>query len=120
MPSPPPAPPHKPAVFASAVPQVPPDTPAPPADDSTPAEEPAPEDRSADRAWVEARQAAIQMAAAGNTRAQVEAQLRGFLQLADPTPLLDQVFGTGTAGEARVAWAIAPSTPTWQPEPPGG
>jgi ElaB/YqjD/DUF883 family membrane-anchored ribosome-binding protein len=32
-----------------------------------------------DRAWVEARQASIQMAAAGNTRAQVEAHVRGFL-----------------------------------------
>jgi hypothetical protein len=65
----------------------------------------------ADRAWVEAGQAAIQMAAAGNTRAQVEAHLRGFLNVADPTPLLDQVFGAATAGEARVPWAIAPSSP---------
>ena len=61
-----------------------------------------------DRASVEARQAAIQMAAAGNTRTQVETHLRGFLRVADPTALLDQVFGPATGGEARVPWAITP------------
>jgi hypothetical protein len=72
----------------------------------------------AGRAWVEARQAAIQMAAAGNTRRQVETHLRGFLKVDDPTPLLDQVFGTATAGEARVPWAIAPSAPSSRPGVP--
>jgi hypothetical protein len=64
-----------------------------------------------DRAWVEARQAAIHMAAAGSTRAQVETQLRDFLGVAEPQALLDQVFGAGSEPEARVPWAIAPATP---------
>lgn len=63
----------------------------------------------ADHLWIEARQAAIQMAAAGKTRAQVEVHLRGCLRVADPTPLLDQLFGAATAGEARVPRAIVPS-----------
>jgi hypothetical protein len=64
-----------------------------------------------DRAWVEARQAAIHMAAAGNTRGQVETQLRDFLGVADPGVLLDQVFGAATDADSRVPWAIAPATP---------
>jgi hypothetical protein len=63
------------------------------------------------RGQVEARQAAIHMAAAGSTRGQVEAQLRDFLAVSDPAALLDQVFGAGSAAEARVPWAIAPATP---------
>ena len=37
-----------------------------------------------------------------------------------PAPLLDQVFGAATAGEARVPWAIVPSAPPAQPENAGG
>jgi hypothetical protein len=70
----------------------------------------------ADRPWIEARQAAIRMAAAGNTRAQVETHLRGVLSVPDSTALLDQVFGAATAGEARVPWAMAPTPPMWQPD----
>lgn len=73
----------------------------------------------ANRAWGEFRQAAIQMAAAGNTRAQVEAHLRGFLRVADPTPLLDQVFGTASGDGARVPWAITPSVSASRPDGDG-
>ena len=45
-----------------------------------------------------ARQAAIQMAAAGATRARVAAHLRGSLGFAEPTPLLDEIFGPGSPG----------------------
>src|SRR5687767_12795093 len=50
---------------------------------------------------TEGRERAIQMAAAGSTRSQVEAHLREFSDLGDPTPLLDQVFGPATAGHRR-------------------
>jgi hypothetical protein len=104
------------------VPEPPPDSPAePPAPEAaTPPAQPAPTPPNPDRAWIEARQAAIQMAAAGNTRAQVEAHLRGFLNVSDPSALLDQVFGAATAGEARVPWAIAPAAPAWHPDSVGG
>ena len=136
-PMPPPAPPAPPAAqrpqppaFATPpVQQAPPDTPAPgaPFTGAPAPSEPAlsesaqqPEHQQGDRGRIEARQAAIQMAAAGTTRAQVEAHLRGFLRVADPTPLLDQVFGAATAGETRVPWAIAPSAPASQPDAPRG
>jgi hypothetical protein len=64
-----------------------------------------------DRGWVEARQAAIHMAAAGNTRGQVETQLRNFLGVDEPGALLDQVFGAASSPDSRVPWAIAPATP---------
>jgi hypothetical protein len=64
-----------------------------------------------DRGWIEARQAAIHMAAAGTTRGQVETQLRDVLGVHEPGALLDQVFGAGTSADSRVPWAIAPATP---------
>jgi hypothetical protein len=118
-----PAPPPPAPERLAHVPEPPPDSPAePPAPDSpsTPEAPPAAASPSPDRAWIEARQAAIQMAAAGNTRAQVEAHLRGFLNVSDPSALLDQVFGAATAGEARVPWAIAPAAPAWHPDSVGG
>ncbi len=54
-----------------------------------------------------ARQAAIQMAAAGTTRSQVATYLRGSLALTEPEPLLDEIFGAGTADDARVPWAAS-------------
>jgi hypothetical protein len=122
---PPPAPlgltAHAP-LFASTAPPPPPPPPpvsAPvhePAEPPPPAAPPAPSpaaqhEQTVDRAWVEARQAAIHMAAAGNTRGQVEVQLRDFLGVAEPGALLDQVFGAGSEADARVPWAIAPATP---------
>jgi hypothetical protein len=91
--------------------------PPPPPVEAVPVHEPAtppppqPSAAAVDRSWVEARQAAIHMAAAGNTRAQVEAQLRDFLGVPEPGQLLDQVFGAGSDGDSRVPWAIAPATP---------
>jgi hypothetical protein len=80
---------------------------------------PATAEPPAEPARVEARQTAIQMAAVGSTRAQVETQLRDVLQVADPVVVLDQVFGAGTAGDTRVPWAIAPPASGWQPGDPG-
>jgi hypothetical protein len=51
---------------------------------------------------------AIQMAAAGNTRADVESHIRESLGVEDPEPVLDEVFGPGTPGYARVEWARGP------------
>ena len=135
-PMPPPAPPAPPPpasleahapLFASttqaaAPPPPPPPPPAPPPPapppEPVPVHEPAPPappveqgSGEADRTWVEARQATIHMAAAGNTRGQVEAQLRDFLGVPEPQGLLDQVFGAGSDASSRVPWAIAPATP---------
>ncbi len=130
-PPPPPPPPagltaHAPLFAATAPPPVPPPAQAappspPPPPEPVPVHEPAvpPPPQPAtigdapalDRAWVEARQAAIHMAAAGNTRGQVEVQLRDFLGVLQPAQLLDQVFGVGSGVDSRVPWAIAPATP---------
>ena len=53
-----------------------------------------------------ARHAAIRMAAAGTTRGEVAIHLRDSLRLANPSSLLDEIFGPGTTGDARVPWAI--------------
>jgi vacuolar-type H+-ATPase subunit H len=58
-------------------------------------------DRRADGAHI----VAIQMAAAGRTRADTESHIRDSLGIADPGPVLDEVFGPGTPGEATVPWA---------------
>ncbi len=46
---------------------------------------------------------AIQMAADGSTRGEVETHLRN-LSSEDPAPVLDRLFGAGTAGDAHVPW----------------
>ena len=48
---------------------------------------------------------AIQMAAAGHTRAEVESHLRVTLAVGDPAPILDEVFGAGSPPSATVSWA---------------
>jgi ElaB/YqjD/DUF883 family membrane-anchored ribosome-binding protein len=53
-----------------------------------------------------ARHAAIRMAAAGTTRGEVAIHLRDSLRLANPSSLLDEIFGPGTTDDARVPWAI--------------
>jgi vacuolar-type H+-ATPase subunit H len=60
-----------------------------------------------DQVWIDARQAAMQMAAAGATRGEVDAHLRDALGVADPAPVLDQIFGADTSEAAKVPWAIA-------------
>lgn len=53
----------------------------------------------------EARAMALQMAMAGRTRGEVEADLRHGLRLEDPRAVLDDVFGPGTAQDQRIPWA---------------
>ena len=48
---------------------------------------------------------AIQMAAAGSTRAQIESHIRETVGVADPRPILDDVFGPGAPPDATVPWA---------------
>jgi hypothetical protein len=57
---------------------------------------------------TEGRERAIQMAAGGSTRNQVEAHLREFSELGNPNRLLDEVFGPASDGDTRVPWAVAP------------
>jgi hypothetical protein len=52
-----------------------------------------------------ARMVAIQMAAAGSTRVQVESHIRETVGVPDPSPILDEVFGPGSPPEATVPWA---------------
>jgi outer membrane biosynthesis protein TonB len=52
-----------------------------------------------------ARLVAIQMAAAGSTRAEVESHIGGALGLAHPSPILDEIFGKGAPPDATVSWA---------------
>ena len=52
------------------------------------------------------RYVAVEMAALGCTRAQVDAHLRGFLGAADPGELLDQIYGHGSDGATQAPWAI--------------
>lgn len=108
------SPPSPASLFASTTPPAAKAEPAEP----EPARAPAPlpiararTEQAVDRAWVEARQAAIHMAAAGSTRGQVETQLRDFLGVDEPDTMLDQIFGASTDPDARVPWAIAPATP---------
>jgi len=53
------------------------------------------------------RMVAIQMAAAGFTRAQVESHIRETVGVPDPGPILDEVFGPDTPPDATVPWAKA-------------
>jgi vacuolar-type H+-ATPase subunit H len=53
----------------------------------------------------EARLMALQMAMAGRTRAEVEADLRSGLRLEDPAAVLDDVFGRGAPGSQRIPWS---------------
>lgn len=56
----------------------------------------------------DARLIAIQMAAGGNTRGQVQEQLLAKFPGLESRPILDQVFGTGSAEDARVPWTTFP------------
>jgi hypothetical protein len=53
-----------------------------------------------------ARHAAIRMAAAGTTKAEVAAHLRDWLQVADPDSVVDDIFGPGSGDQSRVPWAV--------------
>lgn len=51
-----------------------------------------------------ARLVAIEMAVGGSSRAEVEQHLRAELHVADPEPLLDDVFGVTSTAGSRLAW----------------
>jgi hypothetical protein len=51
-----------------------------------------------------ARLVAIEMAVGGSSRAEVEEHLRGRLGVAEPEPLLDDVFGAASHAGSRLAW----------------
>jgi hypothetical protein len=72
-------------------------------------EAPAPEravasDRREADQQLGARLVALQMAVAGGNRGEVEVHLRRTFDLADPGPILDDIFGQGTESDKRVAW----------------
>jgi hypothetical protein len=102
-PPPSPAPPQPPggAWPQSGRPAEPPVSPPPPERPGSPRERSAPQPPSSTGAQL----AAIQMAAAGSTRSAVESHLRDSLGVADPGPVLDEVFGPGTPADSTVPWA---------------
>jgi hypothetical protein len=51
-----------------------------------------------------ARLVAIEMAVSGSSRAEVEQHLRDQLGVAEPEPLLDDVFGAASTAGSRLAW----------------
>lgn len=51
---------------------------------------------------------AIQMATSGWTRREVGDHLQRTLGFADPEPVLDEIFGPGSADDARVPWTAYP------------
>ena len=51
---------------------------------------------------------AIQMAAGGRSRQEVREHLQAALGLLESSPILDQVFGPGSAEDARVPWTAFP------------
>lgn len=52
----------------------------------------------------DARMAAIEMAAAGHTRAEVRDHLHRVLGVVDPDRTLDEIFGPGNSEQERVPW----------------
>jgi hypothetical protein len=54
-----------------------------------------------------ARLVALQMAVAGGNRGEVEAHLRRAFDLDQPGAILDDIFGSGTGADKRVAWPEA-------------
>ncbi len=51
-----------------------------------------------------ARLIAVEMAVAGFTRNEVAQRLASEYGIADATPVLDDVFGSGTSGDSRMPW----------------
>jgi ElaB/YqjD/DUF883 family membrane-anchored ribosome-binding protein len=88
-------------------PTPPPAPPRPPA--ATPPAAHPPEPTEAGRHGLdEGRLVAMRMAAAGQTRDQVGDHLHNSIGVTDPASILDEVFGAGSAGGARVPWAAYP------------
>ena len=108
-PSPPPSP--APAAFQPPEPAAPPPGPAgPPPGPAVTATQPPAQGQSSSAGWQQlddAHRIAIQMAAGGSTRGEVEAHLAHA-----PAParasVLDEIFGPGSPAETRVPWATPP------------
>lgn len=60
--------------------------------------------QSSDGVPSAARLVAIEMAVGGSSRAEVEQHLRERLGVAEPEPLLDDVFGVASHAGSRLAW----------------
>ena len=106
-------PPPAPAAGAFQPPgqSAPPPAPAaaPPGPSTTATQPPAP-GQSSSAGWQQlddAHRIAIQMAAAGSTRGEVEAHL-AHAPAPARTSVLDEIFGPGTPAETRVPWAPPP------------
>jgi len=69
-----------------------------------PAPEAPTEERREPDDQLSARLVALQMAVAGGNRGDVDAHLRQTFGIADPSSILDDVFGPGSDPEKRVAW----------------
>ncbi len=93
-----------PPAWAPTAPPAPPEPPAAPGPDPAP-----PQPTEAGRyGFDEGLLAAMRMAAAGQTRAEVGDHLHNSIGVPDPGSILDEVFGAGSAGGARVPWAAFP------------
>jgi len=66
--------------------------------------EPAPHEQEADVAAV--RLVAIEQAVAGANRGEVGRRLREEMGIADPSAVLDDLFGAGTGPTARLRWGL--------------
>ena len=101
----PPAPVAEPAAAPAAAPEHAPAPPAPaPNGGSTPRPSNGHGQNGGDE-YLAARLVAFQMALAGGSRGEVDGHLRRAFELDPPDWLLDDVFGAGSASDARVSWA---------------
>jgi hypothetical protein len=91
-------------------PAAPPPPPAPPAPRSGPLAQALSTGPPATSAATDlgARLVAIEMAVAGATRGEVALRLSREFFGEDAAPILDDVFGSGTAGATRMPWAAKP------------
>lgn len=80
-------------------------TPSPPSWEVSPQQPQAPPEAPGWRELDEAKMTTIQMATSGATRGGVREHLQQTLGIADPTSILDEVFGAGSRDDARVPWA---------------
>ena len=76
-------------------------------DDTPPAAADGDSDGASGDQALGARLVALQMAVAGGNRGEVEAHLRRAFDLDEPGMILDDIFGSGTGADKRVAWPEA-------------
>lgn len=65
----------------------------------------APEAADEDQTSDTARLMAIEMAVSGSSRREVAERLIGDFGVANPAPILDDVFGAGSADDSRMPWS---------------